>query len=248
MKTLGIIPARYAATRLPGKPLKEINGKSIVQRVYEQAQAARLIDQVIVATDDERIYKHVIGFGGQAVITSTSHNSGTDRCAEVAAAQPEYDLVVNIQGDEPFIDPAQIDLSIRPLLQAEYGIATLAIPIQNLASLKNPNMVKVVIDKQNKALYFSRSPIPFIRNHPEAEWLRYGTFFKHIGLYAFKRAILLEVAALEMSDLEQQESLEQLRWIDNGYHIYVNKTDKETIGIDTIEDLETARAKFKRNE
>jgi len=241
MKTLGIIPARYGSTRLPGKPLIEIGGKSIIQRVYEQVTAARLVDDVIVATDDERIFQHVIRFGGAVQMTADTHQSGTDRCAEIAGELTSYDLVVNIQGDEPFILPTQIDLVVQPLLESpRFSIATLAKPIRDNKDIFNPNIVKVVVNRQNQALYFSRSPIPHHRNVPEEEWSAQGNFFKHIGLYAFRRSVLQQVAGLAVSSLEKSESLEQLRWLENGYSIFVNKTEEETIGIDTKEDLEKA--------
>ncbi len=249
MKTLGIIPARYGSTRLPGKPLFEIGGKSIIQRVYEQARKARLLDDVIVATDDERIFQHVLLFGGAVQMTAESHQSGTDRCAEIAAELTSYDLVVNIQGDEPFIQPEQIDLVIQPLLDSgQLDIATLVRVIREQEDLFNPNIVKVVLDKNNHALYFSRSPIPHLRNIPESVWIENGLFFKHIGLYAFRLDVLQQVAALPVSFLEKSESLEQLRWLENGFSIIVNKTEQETIGIDTINDLEKARKLIKENE
>lgn len=242
MKTLGIIPARYASTRLPGKPLLEIAGKSIIQRVYEQAKKASLLDDVIVATDDERIFNHVLHFGGVVQMTADSHRSGTDRCAELAMVLTNYNLIVNIQGDEPFIHPSQIDLAIQPLLDNDqFEIATLAKRITNQKEIFNPNIVKVVMNKAGKALYFSRSPIPYMRNVRENEWGKSGHFFKHIGLYAFRRDVLEQVAQLPGSSLESSESLEQLRWLENGFSIVVNKTELETIGIDTIEDLKKAK-------
>lgn len=249
MKTLGIIPARFASTRLPGKPLLQIAGKSIIQRVYEQAQKAALLDDVIVATDDERIFNHVLHFGGAVQMTADTHQSGTDRCAELASALSSYELIVNIQGDEPFIHPSQIDLVIQPLMDQEpFSIATLAKPLSDNKEIFNPNIVKVVMNKNQQALYFSRSPIPYIRNIQEKEWIQAGKFFKHIGLYAFRREVLLQVAHLPVSSLERSESLEQLRWLENGFSIFVNKTELETIGIDTIEDLERAKKLLEKNE
>ncbi len=242
MKTLGIIPARYASTRLPGKPLLEIAGKSIIERVYEQAKKASLLDDVIVATDDERIFNHVLHFGGTVQMTAASHQSGTDRCAELAEALAGYDLIVNIQGDEPFIQPSQIDLVIQPLMDhQEFSIATLAKPLHTNKEIFNPNIVKVVMNKNQQALYFSRSPIPYVRNLDESEWEQAALFLKHIGLYGFRREVLLQVAHLPVSALEKSESLEQLRWLENGFSIFVNKTELETIGIDTMEDLEKAK-------
>ena len=237
--SLGIIPARFASTRFPGKPLVEISGKTMIRRVYEQASKSGL-DEVVVATDDERIFRHVSDFGGNAVMTSPEHPSGTDRCAEVAAL-PEYadfEIVVNIQGDEPFIQPSQIDLAVDVLIKNKNcPIATLAKQIEQPEALFNPNVVKVVFDKKIQALYFSRSPVPFLRNVPQAEWLAQGRFFKHIGLYAFRRETLLAVAALPPGQLERAESLEQLRWLENGYAIAIALTEFETIGIDVPEDL-----------
>jgi 3-deoxy-manno-octulosonate cytidylyltransferase (CMP-KDO synthetase) len=242
--SLGIIPARFASTRFPGKPLVDILGKTMVQRVYEQAIQSSL-EQVVVATDDKRIFDHVAAFGGKVVMTSDRHPSGTDRCAEVASL-PQYadcQLVVNVQGDEPFIAPAQIDLALEFLVKTEaLPIATLAKlidPKSNL-DLTDPNMVKVVFDKNHRALYFSRWPLPFHRNLPQEKWLAEGIFYKHIGLYAFRRDVLLEVASLPPSRLELAESLEQLRWLENGYQIGVALTEFESISIDSPADLELA--------
>lgn len=238
MKTLAIIPARYASRRFPGKPLADIAGKSMVQRVYEQAQKAKLLDKVVVATDDRRIVENVRQFGGVSLMTGLDHKSGTDRCAEVAGQLPEFDIVINIQGDEPFIHPGQIDLLVKPLIEKqEIGIITLAKRIESKDELFNPNLVKVVFDNQMKALYFSRSPIPYQQNCPEDKWLKKGLFYKHLGLYGFKRKILLELSLLEQSALELSESLEQLRWLENAYPVHIVLTEKETVGIDTPEDL-----------
>jgi 3-deoxy-manno-octulosonate cytidylyltransferase (CMP-KDO synthetase) len=239
MKILGIIPARYASTRFPGKPLKLINGKSMIQRVYEQVSAADLIDKVIVATDDERILAHVEGFGGAVKMTADTHQSGTDRCAEVIADfQNEYDIVINIQGDEPFIQPVQIDSLAQFMIDTDFQIGTLAKLIgENSANIFNSNVVKVIFG-QRRAIYFSRHPIPYIRNHAEENWMSHHDYYKHVGMYAFRTKTLLEVAKLKPSDLEKAESLEQLRWLENGYSIGIQTTDIETIGIDTPEDLE----------
>ena len=187
MKTLGIIPARFSSTRFPGKPLVEIKGKSMIRRVVEQTQKAKYIDEVIVATDDDRIYQHVQQFGGRVEMTSTSHTTGTDRCAEVARRHREFEIVINIQGDEPFINPDQIDQVIHPLLfeEAQAKISTLAKQITDEKELFNPNVVKVVFNQQMKAMYFSRHSIPFIRQLPKPEWISQSLFFKHIGLYGF---------------------------------------------------------------
>ena len=259
MKVLGIIPARFSSTRFPGKPLVDIKGKSMIQRVYEQALKAKSLSFVIVATDDIRIFEHVKTFGGAAMMTSPEHQSGTDRCAEVAAmvnldimtqssqqaqnfafdAERErpFDTVVNIQGDEPFIDPEQIDKVVDILRGGIFQIATLAKVIDNQEDILNPNVVKVVFSADSRALYFSRSPIPNLRNTPQYEWAKMGEIFKHIGLYTYKTTILQEIARLPAGHLEQLESLEQLRWLENGYAIGVGQTHLETIGIDTPEDL-----------
>lgn len=245
MKTVGIIPARFASTRFPGKPLAEIGGKTVVQRVYEQASRARRLDEVIVATDDERIFQHVESFGGQVMMTRPEHQSGTDRCAEVAWRIDEADAIINIQGDEPFIAPEQIDLVAEPLARRqEVQISTLARRISMEEELHNPNIVKVVFNRQQMALYFSRSTIPYLRGVPVEQWLSAGVFYKHIGLYGFRREVLMDVTRMEQSRYEQLESLEQLRWLEAGINIFVNITETETIGIDTPEDLERARGLF----
>ncbi len=242
--SLGIIPARFASTRFPGKPLVDIGGKTMIQRVYEQA-CQSVLERVVVATDDQRIFDHVAAFGGQVVMTSDRHPSGTDRCAEVAAL-PQYadcQFVVNVQGDEPFIAPAQINTALAFLVKNEdLPIATLAKQLfpNTQLDLLDPNMVKVVFDKHQRALYFSRWPLPFHRNLPREEWLANGIFYKHIGLYAFRRNVLLEVAQLLPSRLELAESLEQLRWLENGYPIGVALTEYESISIDSPADLELA--------
>lgn len=236
---LGIIPARFASTRFPGKPLVLIHGKSMIQRVYEQVEQARRVNRVVVATDDTRIYEHVRSFGGEVLLTRADHPSGTDRCAEVAQQFPEAEWVLNIQGDEPFIQPEQIDLLAETLSQsARFSIATLAKQIEQPEQLHNPNVVKVVFSRRFSALYFSRHPIPYLRNHPASDWLAHHAFYKHIGLYGFSRKTLLRVALLRPTPLEQAESLEQLRWLEHGYRIAVGVTTRETAGIDTPEDLE----------
>lgn len=236
MKTLGIIPARYNSTRFPGKPLANIGGKTMLQRVYEQAQLAKLLDAVVIATDDLRIFNHALSFKANVIMTDPNHLSGTDRCAEVAKQITGYDLIINIQGDEPFIEPASIDLVIE-LLQREAPIATLAKQIETLAELTDRNVVKVTMDEHRKALDFSRQPIPVIDNLPQNQWLKQGVFYKHIGLYGFRRATLLEVTTLPPGEREKSESLEQLRWLDQGYPIYVNFTQAKMVSIDTPEDL-----------
>lgn len=261
MKVLGVIPARFASTRFPGKPLVEIQGKTMIQRVYEQASKAESISRVIVATDDERIFAHVQSFGGEVMMTSPHHQSGTDRCAEVinivntdevlkSLDEPfqfegikrkwynqTFDAVVNIQGDEPFIEPSQIDRVVEVLQKGDFSISTLVKRIDNQDFINNPNVVKAVFSATGKAIYFSRSPIPYLRNTPQSEWLSKGEFYKHIGLYAYKSSVLKEIAQLTPSRLELLESLEQLRWLENGYAIGIAETDIETVGIDTPEDL-----------
>ncbi len=243
MKVLGIIPSRYGATRFPGKPLADIGGKTMVERVYTQAVQASCMTDVIVATEDERIIQHVQGFGGKAMMTRTDHQTGTDRCAEVARMVKGYDIVVNIQGDEPFILPEQIDAAVQPLLDGRLtDISTLAKPIEQADDIFNPNIVKVVLDRKNCAMYFSRSPIPHLRGIPQDEWFGRVVFYKHIGLYAFRSETIQEVTSLPPGIYEQAESLEQLRWLANGYPIAVGMTDKETMGIDVPEDIEKAKS------
>lgn len=236
---LCVIPARFASTRFPGKPLVEIGGKTMIQRVYEQAGKSNRVEERVVATDDTRIFEHVRSFGGQVVMTRTDHPSGTDRCAEVARLFPEADFVLNVQGDEPFIQPEQIDLLADTLGQSDnFSIATLARRITEPAQLFNPNVVKAVFSEHSGALYFSRQPVPFVRGAEPEKWLDRQAFFKHIGLYGFRRDALLAVAQLPPSPLELAESLEQLRWLENGFRIAVGITELETLGVDVPEDLE----------
>jgi 3-deoxy-manno-octulosonate cytidylyltransferase (CMP-KDO synthetase) len=237
---LAVIPARYASTRFPGKPLIDLGGKTMIQRVFEQVRAAQSVDKVVVATDDERILNHVRQFGGDARMTRDDHPSGTDRCAEIAQQFPEARAVLNIQGDEPFVQPAQIDLLARTLLEDDAtNIATLAKKINSDEELFNPNVVKLVFSQKNRtAIYFSRHPIPFVRGAELPDWLQRQAFFKHIGLYAFRRETLLQIAGLASTPLEHAESLEQLRWLENGCLIRVGLSDVESIGIDTPQDLE----------
>ncbi|HOY04385.1 MAG TPA: 3-deoxy-manno-octulosonate cytidylyltransferase [Saprospiraceae bacterium] len=236
---LGVIPARFASTRFPGKPLADIRGKSMIRRVYEQALLSRHLDKVVVATDDERIYDHVRMFGGEVLMTRPEHPSGTDRCAEVGGHFPEAEFVINIQGDEPFIQPQQIDLLIDTLLgRKQAGIATLVKKIEQTEALDNQNIVKAVISQSGEALYFSRFPIPFLRGVLPENRLEHHVFYKHIGLYGFRHDILRQITTLSPTPLERAESLEQLRWLEHGYRIAVRITELETIGIDTPEDLE----------
>ena len=242
MKFLGIIPARYASTRFPGKPLALLNGKTVIQHVYDQV--VNELDSTYVATDDERIARTVKEFGGNVIMTRTDHKSGTDRCQEASdKINEDFDVVINIQGDEPFIHPTQL-LSIKKCFEdPDTQIATLVkpfTPLMGWESLSNVNSPKVVIDKNMNALDFSRSIIPYQRNVAKEQWLKTHVYYKHIGLYAYRTEILKEITALPQSDLEIAESLEQLRWIENGYRIKVAITDMETIGIDTPQDLERA--------
>ena len=242
MKVIAIIPARYASTRFPGKPLAILGGKTVIRRVWEQV--SRVIDDVAVATDDRRIAEAVEAFGGRAVITSPDHRSGTDRCYEAyCLIGGEYDVVVNVQGDEPFISPSQIRALTACFDDESTDIATLVKPFapsDGIEALENPNSPKVVIDNESRAIYFSRSVIPYLRGVERSEWLARHTFYKHIGMYAFRRDALREVTSLPQSSLERAESLEQLRWLQNGYKIGVGITDIETVGIDTPEDLARA--------
>ncbi|MCB0806309.1 MAG: 3-deoxy-manno-octulosonate cytidylyltransferase [Bacteroidales bacterium] len=241
MKSMGIIPARWGSTRFPGKPLAMIQGKSMIRRVYEQAQKSKWLDDVVVATDDKRIASDVEAFGGQVMMTSSNHNSGTDRCAEVIQKFEKngeiYDLAVNIQGDEPMIDPEQIDLLIKSFDAPNIQIATLARKIESEDELTSPNVVKVVFSEQNQALYFSRHPIPYQKTVPLSQWLTGFGYFKHIGLYAYRTHILKKIAQLQPGKIEQAESLEQLRWLENGYSIHIKITDRESFAIDTPDDL-----------
>lgn len=245
MKFIGIIPARYASTRFPGKPLADMDGKPMIQRVYEQVKD--VLDAVCVATDDTRIENAVKAFGGQVVMTSDQHRSGTDRCYEAYLKVGQgYDVIVNIQGDEPFIHPEQIRTIKDCFAAADTQIATLVKPFRAdddfERTLFNPNSPKVVINKDNEAMYFSRSIIPYIRGKEYTEWLQNHTFYKHIGLYAYRAQVLREITQLPQSPLELAESLEQLRWLENGYKIKVGITEQETIGIDTPEDMQRALA------
>lgn len=242
MKILGIIPARFASTRFPGKPLADIAGKTMIRRVYEQAKKSALLSEVLVATDDQRILNHVRSFGGLAVMTSESHQSGTDRCAEVAAAQPDFDIFINIQGDEPFIAPKQIDLLCQCFTHPEVQLATLIKEIRNQEELFNQNTPKVVISTDQHALYFSRTPIPYHRDEPAEKWLGKHTYYKHIGIYGYRREALSAITRLPVSDLEKAEALEQLRWLENGYSIKVAITDIESLSVDTPADLQKAQA------
>lgn len=242
LHTLGVIPARYASSRFPGKPLVMINGKSMIMRVYEQTLKTTVLDRVIVSTDDERIFDHVKENGGEVMMTSEAHISGTSRIGEVVGnlsflGECPYDVIVNIQGDEPFIDPSQIDLVVSLFSDPEVMIGTLIRKIGNNEDLFNPNIVKVVTDQKGKALYFSRSPIPYLRAIPQDVWLDHYNFYRHIGLYAYRALVLNPVLNLPAAPPELAESLEQLRWLYHGYNIHTAVTDIETVGIDVPEDL-----------
>lgn len=247
LRFIGIIPARYASTRFPAKPLAMLGGKTVIQRVYEQVSS--VLDNVCVATDDDRIREAVEAFGGRVVMTSPDHKSGTDRICEAynklypsTDKDTSTDIIINIQGDEPFIQPSQIKTVMECFNDSHTQIATLGKPFTDIEALKNPNSPKIVVDNYGYAMYFSRSVIPFIRGKEESEWIGFYPFLKHIGLYAYRSDVLKEVTKLPQSSLELAESLEQLRWLQNGYRIKVGLTDVETIGIDTPEDLEKAEA------
>lgn len=242
MKFLGIIPARYASTRFPAKPLAMLGGKTVIQRVYEQV--AGVLDDTCVATDDERIETAVKAFGGKVVMTSTRHKSGTDRCYEACTRiGGKFDVVVNIQGDEPFIQASQLEALKACFDDPSTQIATLVKPFtsdNDFEALENINSPKVALDKNRNALYFSRSVIPYQRNADKRDWLKNHVYYKHIGLYAYRTEVLKEITSLPQSPLELAESLEQLRWLENGYAIKAGITDVETIGIDTPQDLARA--------
>lgn len=242
MNFTAIIPARYASSRFPGKPLADMAGKSMIQRVYEQVQKA--VSEVWVATDNVSIFEAVETFGGKAIMTSEAHRSGTDRVYEAYVKIGKgCDVVINIQGDEPFIQPAQIKTLMDCFESGDTQLATLVKPFRKedgFETLFNPNSPKVIINKRNEAIYFSRSIIPYIRDVHHTEWLDKHTFYKHIGMYAYRGDVLKEITKLPQSSLEIAESLEQLRWIENGYKIKIGFTDIETIGIDTPDDLERA--------
>jgi 3-deoxy-manno-octulosonate cytidylyltransferase (CMP-KDO synthetase) len=240
MKILGIIPARYASTRFPAKPLIDIAGKTMIQRVYEQAKQCALFSMIIVATDDDKIYDHVLQIGGDVMMTSTTHQNGTERCAEVIGNLSEqFDIIINIQGDEPFVDPALFTMLIQAFKDPQIQIATLIKPIIDKAYIDNPNIIKVVKSVTNKALYFSRAAIPFQRN--EAAEIQ---FYKHIGLYAYRKEVLLEIVKLGAGVYEQIEMLEQLRWLENNYPIHLIETDLEADSIDIPADLDRLLKKY----
>ena len=239
MKVIGIIPARYASSRFPGKPLAKLGGKYVIQRVVEQVGA--VLDDVYVATDDERIYNTVTSMGAKAVMTRPDHQSGTDRIAEaLEKIGGNFDVVVNIQGDEPFIQKSQIETVVECFNDADTQIATLGKKFATIEEAKNPNSPKIILDNRSYAMYFTRALAPYIRGKEENQWIDVYPFLKHIGLYAYRTEVLREVTKLPQSPLEIAEGLEQLRWLQNGYKIKVGLTEVETVGIDTPEDLRRA--------
>ena len=247
MKVVGIIPCRFYSTRFPGKPLSMIKGKTMIQRVCEQAWKSKL-DAVVVATDDMRIAEEVLSFGGQYVMTKPHHPSGTDRCREALyMLDMQYDAVVNIQGDEPFIDPNQINQVIDLISQEDTLLASLAKRIEDEEELFSPDTVKVVMDKTGNALYFSRNPIPFMRNLDHEKWLAKGCFYKHIGIYAYKWETLCQIAEMQPTPLELSESLEQLRWLENGLTIRMGITEAENVSVDRPSDIAKAE-QFSENQ
>ncbi len=249
MKFIAIIPARYASTRFPAKPLAILGGKPVIQRVYEQVVS--VLDDAVVATDNQLIYDAVKAFGGKVEMTSTEHRSGTDRCWEAYCKQGgKFDVVINVQGDEPFVQRSQLEALKACFEDPSVDIATLVHPFKSTddySVLENPNSPKVVLDNQHRALYFSRSVIPYLRGKEREEWLKTHTYYKHIGLYAFRTEVLGKVTALSQSSLEKAESLEQLRWLENGYRIGVAESHVETVGIDTPEDLARAEEFLKNH-
>ncbi len=239
MKFIGIIPARYASTRFPGKPLALLGGKPVIQHVYEKVAA--VLEAAYVATDDERIYDVVKSFGGQVVMTRTDHKSGTDRIEEaIEKIGGKWDVVVNVQGDEPFVAKSQLDTICHCFDDPTTQIATLGKPFESMEAVQNPNSPKIVVDNMGFAMYFSRSVIPYVRGKEKSSWLTHYPFLKHLGIYAYRKDVLRQVTQLPQSSLEIAESLEQLRWLQNGFKIKVGTTDVETVGIDTPQDLERA--------
>jgi 3-deoxy-manno-octulosonate cytidylyltransferase (CMP-KDO synthetase) len=240
VKFLGVIPARYASTRFPGKPLAMINGRTMIRRVYDQVKKCPDLADVYVATDDSRIFDHVKDFGGNVIMTSPDHKSGTERCQEVAeklGREVDFGAVINIQGDEPFLQPAQISELIGCFRDPHVQIGTLVKKIHSPAELLNANVVKVVFDKNFRALYFSRNPIPYLRGTDAKEWTGKAEYFKHIGIYGYCLGVLNDIVRLPLSPLEKAESLEQLRWMESGYAIHVRETYHDSFAVDTEEDL-----------
>jgi len=239
MKFIGIIPARYASTRFPGKPLAMLGGKPVIQHVYEKVASS--LEEAYVATDDKRIYDAVLAFGGKAVMTRTDHKSGTDRIEEaIEKIGGDWDVIVNVQGDEPFVTKSQLDTICHCFDDPTTQIATLGKAFTSMEAIENPNSPKIAVSNQGFALYFSRSVIPYVRGKERSEWLLHFPYLKHLGIYAYRKEVLKEITQLPQSSLEIAESLEQLRWLQNGYKIKVGITDVETVGIDTPDDLERA--------
>lgn len=247
MKIIGIIPARYGATRFPGKPLIKIGEKTMIERVYNQVKKASLISEIVVATDDERIYAEVQSFGGKVLMTSAQHLSGTDRCAEVMNKMKGYDIAINIQGDEPFIDPEQIDLLCSLFEDRDTEIATLVNKIKDTETLFNVNRPKVVIDDHENALYFSRQALPFQKEAKPETWLQKTDYYAHIGIYGFRAQVLDKITQLPPSKLEMSEGLEQLRWLENSFKIKTAISQHQNESIDTPEDLAVLKKKYKFN-
>jgi 3-deoxy-manno-octulosonate cytidylyltransferase (CMP-KDO synthetase) len=237
MKILGIIPARFASTRFPGKPLIDLAGKSMIRRVYEQAKKASSLAEVVVATDSEEIFKAVNAFNGNVIMTSDQHQSGTDRCAEVSKKMIGYDAIINIQGDEPLIDPQQINLLASCFNDISTDLATLIKKIKTQEELFNYNTPKVIINNRSEAIYFSRQVIPYLKDVSPEDYLNKHTFYKHIGIYGYRTTTLGIIASMNLGNLEASEKLEQLRWIENGCTIKVAITDKESLAIDSPEDV-----------
>ncbi|GGH74874.1 3-deoxy-manno-octulosonate cytidylyltransferase [Phaeocystidibacter marisrubri] len=245
MKTLGIIPARYDSTRFPGKPLVDLEGKTMIRRVYERASQG--VDVAVVATDDARIESEVKRFGGNVVMTAKHHSTGTNRCLEAFDIWTEksgdtYDIIVNVQGDEPLLDPASLRTIIQPFTDMECEMATLVTHVTNAADLESSNNVFVTLDQNGKALYFSRHPIPFVRGYDRSEWLKRADFYRHIGLYAFRPCALRSFASMAMGELEKAESLEQLRWLESGRALYCGIVNEISVSVDTPEDADAVRA------
>ncbi|MDA3779301.1 MAG: 3-deoxy-manno-octulosonate cytidylyltransferase [Bacteroidales bacterium] len=250
MNIIGIIPARYESSRFPGKPLAKIGNKSMIQKVYEQCTKA--LNTVYIATDNTQIENEVNKFGGNVILTASTHQSGTDRIAEAinkieASLNKKFDIVINIQGDEPFINPQQISEISSCFNDKDTEIATLVKKIDNKEDIFNPNKPKVIFTKNNYAIYFSRNPIPYLQNYDKDIWHEHHTYYKHIGMYAYKKEILNEITNLSQSSLEIAESLEQNRWIENGYKIKIASTNIESFGIDTPEDLDKATKLYNKN-
>lgn len=243
-KSIAIIPARWASSRFPGKPLALLAGKPVIQHVYERTSQTAALQEVLVATDDQRIYDAVLAFGGKVRMTRSDHATGTDRITELARELLDAKLIVNVQGDEPFIRPQQIEAVLRPLQEGRAPISTLATPIRSTEELHNPNVVKLVQDQQGRALYFSRSPIPHLRDYPFVQWIEHQHFLKHLGIYGFQREVLVGLESLPQGTLERAEQLEQLRWLEAGYSIAVGHTEEATLGIDSPEDLERANRHY----